>query len=146
MLENKEVYYPKCPYLSCVGQDYVRCTLYAVNMNKRQFDKKIDLRKYIDEICFMEFNKCKTYQDIYVEEMKSQDNYTKQYHSCTYCCNTSGYTGLKENSGQTHTFCQVFKKEIERPGVPCEWFNRRKISNKINMFKMLKDPYNIKIN
>ncbi len=43
--------------------------------------------------------------------------------------------------------CQLFEKEIELPGVPCEWFNRRKIDKSfgISMFKMLKNPRSIKI-
>jgi hypothetical protein len=143
--ETNKVFSPKCPFLSCIGQNYVSCTLHAINKDKKKFDTENCLRKYLDEICYKNFNRCETYLKIYVEEIKSQDKYIKQYHSCTYCCNSTGYTGLKEHSGQTHTFCQVFKKEIERPGVPCEWFNCRKVEKITNMFNMLKDPKNIEI-
>lgn len=120
---------PKCPYLSSIGQKCVNCSLHFKLIDKREFANEADSKKYYDEICFKDFDKCETYQKIYFEQM-NDDN---EDCNCQDCCNSSWYTGLKQHDGQTHTFCQVKKEEIERPGIACEWFNRKKhIENCIN--------------
>lgn len=116
-------YKAKCPYLSTIGDKYINCTLHFRFKDKHEFSSQNEVLNYSSNFCFCDFDKCDTYQKIYQEQM----NNTDKNRECAFCCNNSGYTGLSDcKKGNTHGFCQVHKKDVEKfnPDVVCKWFNK----------------------
>jgi len=138
-MPGSEQWSPKCPYLSAIGMNFIQCTLHCCLRDERQFDNSNSCNKYADNICFMNFELCPKYHEIYVEEMSTQDTKITHYRECAFCCNSSGYTGLKYNYGGTHCYCQKHQKEVENfnPATVCEWFNKKVDININNMSDLL---------
>jgi hypothetical protein len=129
---------PKCPYLSSIGMDGVQCTLHCLIRGNHRFDNPKSCNSFTKIICFNDFDKCLTYQNIYAEEMASIDKRILEYRKCAFCCNSSGYTGLKINHGSTHCYCQKHGIEVENynPLTVCDCFNKKvnsKIENLIDL-------------
>jgi len=122
-------YVPTCPYFSVLGSYYIQCTIYAHIKARHVFGNSADMHRYYDNVCRGNFHKCECYQKCYDEEIKSTNKYVQDFKKCAFCCNNSGYTGLKKYNGSTYSFCQLWQveKESYNPGATCEWFNRNGI-------------------
>ena len=125
---NTSIRAPHCPYLSSMGMKDIQCTLHARFRDKREFESAAEQKKYVDSICYKDFDCCETYKTTYAEEMASTDKNILEYQECAFCCNNSGYTGLNSQDGSTHGFCQVKQEAVPKfdTGSVCEWFNRLK--------------------
>lgn len=130
---------PKCPYLSCIGEKFITCALHCRNKYKKEFNSMAETHLFADSICFKSFDMCPVYHEIYAEEMSSNDKWILHYRKCGFCCNNSGYLGLKYNNGSTHVFCQLKKAEVEcfNPSTVCEWFNKKAGTVINNIFDFL---------
>lgn len=134
-------WHPHCPYLSSIGENEVQCTLHCKMRNEQHFDNNSDVDEFTDKICFLDFDTCLVYQKIYTEEMASNDEYILDYRKCAFCCNSSGFTGLKIHHGGTHCYCQRHGIEVEKfnSNTACDWFNKKASAYEVNdMFDMLK--------
>jgi len=117
---------PKCPYLAAIGIKYVTCELHAHHKGKHEFENKEALRHHMDSICYKDFDQCETYRKTYLEEMRSIAPSDLEYRKCAYCCNNSGYIGLKTHDGSTHGFCQLKQEDMPKYDTKtvCEYFNK----------------------
>lgn len=125
-------YKNRCPYISSIGIKNITCTLHCINKNVKQFINEDDTKRYTSNYCFSDYDKCKHYQEIYKEEMESQDQRILEYRECDYCSNSRGYSGLnrkpKDVDGSKYCFCQVKQSPVEsyNTDTVCEYFNRIK--------------------
>lgn len=131
---------PKCPYLSSIGEKDIQCTLHCMLRNEQHFDRYSDVHEFTDKICFGDFDTCLAYQNIYTEEMASDDKYILDFRKCAFCCNNSGYTGLRYHYGGTHCYCQKHGVEVENfnKNAVCEWFNKKAYTSISDIFGVLK--------
>lgn len=139
MITYNDKWRPKCPYLSCIGVNYIQCELHCRFKNEKVFNNSIDTHRFTDSVCFREFDTCIAYQEIYAEEISSVDKWILDYRKCAFCCNSSGYTGLKYHHGSTHCYCQKHDVEVENfnSNTVCEWFNKKAGTAINDIFQMI---------
>lgn len=118
---------PKCPYLSCIGEKNITCSLCFSVENIREFNSSQETFNFTRDYCYNNFDKCNVYHEIYAKECSSTEDWIISFRQCAYCCNSSGYLGLIYNSGTTHCYCQIHKIEVENfdSSKVCEWFNKK---------------------